>query len=229
MSRLRGERAGSNSRYVKDFYHSDYIDVLLGDKAPILRVVDEATRYQAPRWLDLVNFPAVWNSLRLRYIDVNLCPPNIIVHEAANVFLAQEFQHSAENLPVVTRCVPVEVANSTSIFERYLGTVRGAYKHNALLHWPSLCLSIADGKKSNQCLFRPRWYCPTSYVCAAITRLGLACDPPTESTVAGAKALKCATEHRTEYFSSRQYRSECAWHAQVAFRVGGSSLASQCR
>ncbi len=41
----------------KDFNHSIYIDVFFIDKTPILQVFDEATRYQAARWLDRVNAP----------------------------------------------------------------------------------------------------------------------------------------------------------------------------
>ncbi len=65
----------------KDFNDSVYIDVFVIDCAPILHVVDEATRYQAARWLDKVSAPVLWTALRLCSIDVYLGPPDDIVHD----------------------------------------------------------------------------------------------------------------------------------------------------
>ncbi len=74
------------SRDDKDFNHSIYI-VFFIDKAPILHVIDEATRYKAARCLDRVNCPRHGDALLLHWIDVYLGPPDVIVHDAANALL----------------------------------------------------------------------------------------------------------------------------------------------
>ncbi len=101
------EDSNSPCATTKDFNHSVYIEVFFIDRTPILHVVDEATRYQAARWLDNVSVPALWTALRLCWIDVYLGPPDVIVHDAANSILAKEFQASAAILHIKTKCVPV--------------------------------------------------------------------------------------------------------------------------
>ncbi len=78
--------------------------------------------------MDKVSAPALWTALLLCWIDVYLGPPDVILHDAANAFLAKEFQGSAEILHIETKCVPVEAAQSMSIVERYHEPVRRAYR-----------------------------------------------------------------------------------------------------
>jgi hypothetical protein len=85
----------------------------------LLYVVNEATRFQAARWLQNITSQHVWNTLRTCWIDSYLRPPDIIVYNAGTNFTSQEFQQSAESLAISTKEVPVEAAASMSIVERY--------------------------------------------------------------------------------------------------------------
>jgi hypothetical protein len=69
-----------------DFNHSVYIDVMYIDSSPLLHVVDEATRFQAARWLQNMTSQHVWNTLRTCWIDSYLGPPDIIVYDAGTNF-----------------------------------------------------------------------------------------------------------------------------------------------
>lgn len=111
-----------------DFNHSIYIDIMYIDNSPILHIVDEATRFQAARWLQNMTSQHVWNTLRTCWIDSYLGPPDIITHDAGTNFTSQEFQQSAESLSIRTKEVPVEAAASMSIVERYHKPLRRAYQ-----------------------------------------------------------------------------------------------------
>ncbi len=108
--------------------------------------------------------------------------PDVIVHDAANAFLAQEFQRSAENLHITTKCVPVEAANSMSIVERYHGPLRRAYKK--IMHdCPGLdrVSALQMAVKAINDSVGPDGIVPTLLVYGALPRLGLPSDPPSES------------------------------------------------
>jgi hypothetical protein len=111
-----------------DFNHSIYVDVMYINASPILHVVDEATRFQAARWLQNMTSQHVWNALRACWIDVYLGPPDIINHDAGTNFTSQEFQQHAQSLHIRTKEIPVEAANSMSIVERYHKPLRRAYE-----------------------------------------------------------------------------------------------------
>lgn len=85
---------------------------------PILHVVDEATRYQAARWLKNVSTDAVWHALRMWWIDVYLGPPNIIVHYAGKQFMSRVFQSNSGMLHIQTKPAPIEAPHSMSSVER---------------------------------------------------------------------------------------------------------------
>ena len=97
------------------------------DSRPVLHVVDEATNYQAARWLSNVSADAIWQALRLCWIDVYVGPPDIITHDAGNGFTAGQFQASADMLRITTKGIPVESPQSMSTVERYHAPLRKAY------------------------------------------------------------------------------------------------------
>ncbi|KAI0996015.1 hypothetical protein K3495_g12165 [Podosphaera aphanis] len=91
-----------------DFNHSIYIDIMYIDSKPVLHVVDEATRFQAARWLTNMSIQSTWDALRLCWIDVYVGPPNCITHDAGSNYTSQEFQQYASSMAISTKCVPVE-------------------------------------------------------------------------------------------------------------------------
>ena len=100
-----------------------YID---GD--PVLHVVDEATRFQAARWLRNLSAKHTWETLRHCWIDTYTGPPDYIFHDAGKNFASREFRQYAAVMATVTKGVPVEAHWSIGIVERAHPLLRRAYK-----------------------------------------------------------------------------------------------------
>ncbi|KHJ30584.1 hypothetical protein EV44_g3904 [Erysiphe necator] len=112
----------------KNFNHTILVDIMyLEGNVLTLHVIDEATRYQAARFLKDVSSQSIWQALRLCWIDVYVGPPDLIIHEAGTNFTAKDFQQNAVSLAIRTKCVPVEAAHSIGLVERYHGPLRRAY------------------------------------------------------------------------------------------------------
>jgi len=47
-----------------DFNHSIYVDIMYINGSPVLHVIDEATRFQAARWLQNISAKHTWDMLR---------------------------------------------------------------------------------------------------------------------------------------------------------------------
>jgi hypothetical protein len=70
---------------------------------PLLHVVDEATRFQAARWLDNgISAVRVWEALRMSWIDTYLGPPDLVTHDSGTSFAAEEFQQYTNSLTIAT-------------------------------------------------------------------------------------------------------------------------------
>lgn len=100
------------------------------DSNPILHVVDEATLFQAARWLKNMTASHTWEMLRLCWIDVYTGPPEVIVHDAGTNFDSVEFRQKAASMMIRTKCVPIEAQYSIVTVERYHGHLRRAYTLN---------------------------------------------------------------------------------------------------
>eukprot|EP00171_Calliarthron_tuberculosum_P004960 IDg4960t1 len=168
----------------RDFNHTIYIDIFYIDGKPILHVVDEATRYQAARWLESASAESVWASLRLCWIDVYL-----------------------EYLHIRTKTIPVEAAQSLSIVERYHMPVKKAYRR-IMFEAPRIdkVAALQMAVKAVNDSVGPDGLVPTLLVYGALPRLGFPSDPPAQSTRNRAQALKKATQEMSRYFASRQYK-----------------------
>ncbi|RAL61913.1 hypothetical protein DID88_002402 [Monilinia fructigena] len=68
-----------------EFNHTILVDVLYINNDPILHIVDEATRFQAARWLSNVSAKHTWDKLRECWIDTYIGPPEYITHDAGIV------------------------------------------------------------------------------------------------------------------------------------------------
>ncbi|KAI0996971.1 hypothetical protein K3495_g11210 [Podosphaera aphanis] len=111
-----------------DFNHSIYVDVMYIDGSPILHVVDEATRFQATKWLKNMSSGHIWNMPQACWIGVYLSPPDIINHDAGTSFTSMEFRQSAESLSITTKEAPVESPNTMGLVERYHKPLRRVYE-----------------------------------------------------------------------------------------------------
>ena len=73
-----------------NFNHSIIVDIMYVENSPLLHVIDEATRFQAARWLLNITSKHTWDALRLCWIDVYLGPPDYILHDAGKNFVSRD-------------------------------------------------------------------------------------------------------------------------------------------
>jgi hypothetical protein len=101
-----------------------YINRLL-----LLHVVDEATQFQAARWLDnSISAIQVWEALQISWINTYLRPLDLVMHNLGISFIAEEFQQYANSLTIITKEVPVEAANTMGLVEHYHKPLCRAYE-----------------------------------------------------------------------------------------------------
>ena len=100
-----------------------YID---GD--PVLHVIDEATCFQATRWLRSLSVKHTWETLRHCWIDTYTGPSNYIFHDAGKNFASREFRQYAATMAIVMKSIPVEAHWSISIVERAYPLLQWVYK-----------------------------------------------------------------------------------------------------
>lgn len=112
----------------REFNYCVYIDIFYIDSMPVLHVVDEATRFEAARFLQSMSAQHAWDALRACWIDVYLGPPDIVTHDAGKNFASREFRQHASTMAITTKEVPVEAHNSVGRVERYHGPLRRAYE-----------------------------------------------------------------------------------------------------
>ena len=98
------------------------------DGSPILYIIDEATRFQAARWLQNISAKHTWDILRACWIDTYVSPPDHITHDAGKNFVSKEFTGYANLMAISTKSVPVEAHWSVGLVERAYLTLRRAYQ-----------------------------------------------------------------------------------------------------
>src|SRR5579871_1486997 len=180
-----------NLREDIDFNHSIIVDIMYIDNQPILHVVDEATRFQAARWLKNGSTKATWDALRLCWIDVYIGPPDMIVTDARSNFTSQEFHQHAAVMGISTKTVPVEAAWSIGITERYHFVLRRAYKIIVEETQAEKEVALQMAVKAVNDSAGPNGLIPTLLVFGAFPRM-TEMDPPAPSIAVRAMAIKKA-------------------------------------
>jgi hypothetical protein len=61
------------------FNYSIFIDIMYIDSSLILHTIDEATRFQAAKWLRDVSAKHIWETLRYYWMDIYLGPPDLML------------------------------------------------------------------------------------------------------------------------------------------------------
>lgn len=191
-----------------DFNHSIYIDIMYISGSPLLHVVDEATRFQAAKWLRNMSSQHVWNVLRMCWIDVYLGPPDIINHDAGSNFTSQEFKDYSKSLNIKLKEAPVESAQTMSIVERYHKPLRRAFEIikeeiNADNTEFSKAMVLQMAVKAVNDTAGYDGIVPTLLVFGALPRL-TEMDPPAPSVVKRAAAIKKAMEEVSKLRAKRQ-------------------------
>ncbi|RAL61504.1 hypothetical protein DID88_009543 [Monilinia fructigena] len=93
-----------------EFNHAIYVDVMYIAGEPVLHIFDEATRYQAARFLDNISAKHTFDTLRECWIDVYIGPPDYIIHDAG-----KNFELEDDNLTkVMVLQMAVKAVNDTA-------------------------------------------------------------------------------------------------------------------
>lgn len=69
----------------------------------------------------------LWKTLRLCWIDANFEPPDVILHDARQYFMAVAFEAYVDMLHIKTKAFLVESANSMTILRRYHAQIRRSF------------------------------------------------------------------------------------------------------
>lgn len=102
-----------------DFKHNIYIEMFYNNEKSVPYAVDEATWFQAMRWLLNVSADSQWKALQECRIHVFLGPPDITVHDADKNFRDRTFSQ-VDMMNITTNSTPVEYVNQTSNLEIYI-------------------------------------------------------------------------------------------------------------
>ncbi len=193
-----------------DFNHCVIVDVMYLDSKPVLHVIDEATAFQAARFLRDMTAKTTWETLRVCWIDVYQGPPDIIVSDAGKNFASEEFRQHASSLDIDIKEVPVEAHNSIGKVERYHGPLRRAYEiltnelpstnKDALLQMAVKAINDSAG---------PDGIVPTLLVFGAYPRLTKD-SPPSPSVTERAEAIYKAMKEVRRIYAERQVKEALA-------------------
>jgi hypothetical protein len=110
-----------------NFNHSIIVDIMFMEGRPVLHIIDEATRFNAARWLPNMSAKITWDVLQMAWIDSYNGPPDFITADAGKNFTSREFKHLAASIGSIAITVPVEAHWSIGAVERYHAVLRRAY------------------------------------------------------------------------------------------------------
>ncbi|KAJ5576300.1 hypothetical protein N7535_003226 [Penicillium sp. DV-2018c] len=100
--------------------------MFLDGNTPVLHVVNTATSFNAARFLTNQTPRHVWETLKLRWIDVHQGPRKVIVVDVGRNFTSAEFRQSARTMSITVKEAPIEAHNSIGKIERYHAPLRRA-------------------------------------------------------------------------------------------------------
>lgn len=75
--------------------HTVDVDIFYIDSSTVLYIVNEATHYQAARWLPTATVDATWRVLQLCWIEVYSDPTDFSTHDAGKDIMAREFSQNS--------------------------------------------------------------------------------------------------------------------------------------
>jgi hypothetical protein len=188
------------------FNYNVVVDILYIEGKATLHIVDEATRFQAGRFLKDISAKHTWEALRVCWIDTYLGPPDLITHDAGKNFVSKEFKQYAGNLGITVKPVPVEAHNSIGIVERYHGPLRRAYQIIVAEIpgiEPEFALQMAFKAINDSA--GPNGLVPTLLVFGAYPRM-TEMDAPSPTVTQRSVALKKAMEELRKLRAQRQVR-----------------------
>ncbi len=192
-----------------NFNSSIIIDIMYIDNNPVLHIVDEATRFQAARWLKNITSSHVWDCLRSCWIDTYLGPPDVIVHDAGKTFISKEFRQNAAALSSIVKEVPVEAHWSIGIVERYHAVLRRAFRIIVQEISTTNEMALQMSCKAVNDTAGPDGLVPTLLVFGAYPRMSQL-DPPAPTIAQRAQAISKAMAEVRKAYADRQVREALA-------------------
>jgi hypothetical protein len=181
-----------------DFNYRLMVDIMYIDGKSILHAVDEATFFQAARFLTNLQAKTTWDTLRAIWVNTYAGPSNVIVTNAGKSFIRAEFVANARIMVIEIEEVLIEAHNSIGKIERYHGPLKRAFEvisadlGNAIT--PDHVLQIAV--KAVNDTAGPDGLVPTLLMFETYPRL-LPSSPPSPSFTVRADAVrKAITEMR---------------------------------
>jgi len=194
---LNSKAPGRFKFTLKDDIQFNYciiVDIVHLEGKPVLHVIDEATAFQAAKFIPDFAASTVWEALEMCWINTYLGPPDFVVTDAGSNFVGTKFMQPAKQLSIEVREVPVEAHHSIGKVERYHNPLRRAYKiiRTELKDEginDEICLQMAV--KAINDTAGPNGLVPTLLVFGAYPRMTSA-DPPSPSIVKRSKAIQDA-------------------------------------
>jgi hypothetical protein len=176
-----------------DFNHSIIVDIMYIDSSPILHIIDEATRFQAARWLQNISAKHTWDMLRACWIDTYVGPPDYITTDAGKNFVSKEFNSHATAMAISIKTVPVEAHWSVGLVERAHAILRRTYQviSEELQAGITKDLILQMAVKAVNDTAGPDGLVPTLLVFGAYPRM-TTLDPPAPSITQRAQAIRKA-------------------------------------
>jgi hypothetical protein len=198
---------------LKDEYEFNYsviVDIMYLTGKPVLHVIDEATAFQAARFLLTISAKETWEQLRYCWIDVYQGPPDVVITDAGKNFASEEFRQSARALDVKVKEVPVEAHNSIGKVERYHAPLRRAFQILSQ-ELPDLQkeLLLQMAVKAINDSAGPDGIVPTLLVFGAYPRITKD-SPPNPSISARAEAVRKAMKEIQRIHAKRQINEALA-------------------
>jgi hypothetical protein len=188
-----------------NFNYRLMVDVIYIDSKPIFHAVNEATSFQAARFLTNLQAKTTWDTLRAIWVNTYAGPPNVIVTNAGKSFVRAEFVANARIMAIEVEEVPVEAHNSIDKIERYYGPLKRAFEvifanlGNAIT--PDHVLQMAV--KTVNDTTGPDGLIPTLLVFETYPRL-LPSSPPSPSLTIRANAMRKAITEMRKHKAQRQ-------------------------
>ena len=85
----------------------------------ILHIVDEATHFQAAKFLLSESAIDTWNVIWEKWIDTYIGPLDMIYTDLSWNFTSEEFHQNATAMAITIKIAPVEAHNLIGLVERY--------------------------------------------------------------------------------------------------------------
>jgi hypothetical protein len=196
----------------RNFNYSVLIDVLYLDNKPVLQAIDEATAFNAARFLKDMSAKTAWDTVRVCWIDMYQGPPDYFIHDAGKNFSSVEFRQHAYSMATEVKEVPVEAHNSVGKVERYHGPLRRSYE--------ILRDELQDEKLDKELILQmavkavndtagPDGLVPTLLVFGAYPRI-TPYDAPSPTIIKRAEAIRTAMKELRRFYAERQVKDALA-------------------